>query len=149
MRSPCSARTGAKPKNVKFSPIWCVPAGIAGEIAAQLIMIKSLLVLLSVLAPIALILSLWVMAQISRRFGEVTHRPPLYRGFYVAAVLLLFPVGARLLSLGDDTPQYGDTTEILIHDIPLALAITLAIIIAWRYWGWLVYTREEPHSTHK
>lgn len=51
-------------------------------------MVQPILTLLSAVAPLALIVSLWVMAQISRRFGEVTHRPPLYRGFYVSMALL-------------------------------------------------------------
>ena len=106
-------------------------------------MLQHILTLLSVAAPLALIISLWVMAQISRRFGEVTHRPPLYRGFYVALVMLVLPLLTRLLAIGQT--GYTDRRrlfEALFHDLPLALGITLAVIIAWRYWGWLVYARE-------
>ena len=102
--------------------------------------------LLSTAAPLALIVMLWVMAQISRRFGEVTHRPPLYRGFYVAMALLLFPLVVRLLAIGlaDGARKDlgGNSVEALFHDLPLALGVTLGVIIAWRYWGWLVYARE-------
>jgi uncharacterized membrane protein YphA (DoxX/SURF4 family) len=99
----------------------------------------SLLTLLSAAAPLALIMMLWVMAQISRRFGEVTHRPPFYRGFYGAMVLLLVPLGVRLLAIGGS----GDSTiEELLYNLPLVISMTLAVIIAWRYWGWLVYARE-------
>lgn len=102
---------------------------------------NSLLTLLSAVAPLAFIVSLWVMAQISRRFGEVTHRPPLYRGFYVAMLLLGFPLVVRLLAIGldDGDGLGGGTSEALLHDLPLALALTIAVVITWRYWGWLVY----------
>jgi hypothetical protein len=108
---------------------------------------SKVLTLLSVAAPLALILSLWVMAQISRRFGEVTHRPPLYRWFYVAQVLLISPVMVRLLAIGlshrENQELGGNTLRALCHDLPLALSITLSVIVAWRYWGWLIYAREE------
>jgi uncharacterized membrane-anchored protein len=98
-----------------------------------------LLTLLSAAAPLALILMLWVMAQISRRFGEVTHRPPFYRGFYAAIILMLVPLGVRLLAIGHSLEP---TVEGVLYSFPLALSLTLAVIIAWRYWGWLVYARE-------
>lgn len=109
-------------------------------------MLNNVFTLLSTAAPLALIIMLWVMAQISRRFGEVTHRPPLYRGFYVAMALMLFPLVVRLLAIGlaDDARKDlgGNSVEALFHDLPLALGVTLGVIVAWRYWGWLVYARE-------
>ncbi len=109
-------------------------------------MTDNLTTLLSASAPIALMITLWVMAQISRRFGEVTHRPPLYRGFYVALALLICPLVVRLLALGltgDELADLGgNTLDALLHDLPLAASITLAVVITWRYWGWLVYARE-------
>lgn len=109
-------------------------------------MTGSITILLSVAAPLALILALWVLAQISRRFGEVTHRPPLYRGFYVAMGLLVCPLVVRLLAIGlsaEEAAELGGNSLIaLAHNLPLVLGITLAVIIAWRYWGWLVYARE-------
>ena len=118
-------------------------------------MLDNVFTLLSAAAPLALIILLWVMAQISCRFGEVTHRPPLYRGFYVAMVLMLFPLVVRLLAIGlaEDARNDlgGNSVEALSHDLPLALGITLGVIIAWRYWGWLVYAREgqSPVSTRR
>lgn len=100
---------------------------------------SSLLTLLSAAAPLALIMMLWVMAQISRRFGEVTHRPPLYRGFYAAIVLILIPLGVRLLAIGHSIES---SLEAVLYHVPLGISLSLAVIIAWRYWGWLVYARE-------
>jgi hypothetical protein len=107
-----------------------------------------LLTVLSVATPLGLIVGLWVLAQISRRFGEVTHRPPLYRGFYVAMGLVVFPLVARLVAVGleddDGGTLGGNTLAALLHDVPLALSIVLALVICWRYWGWLVYAHAEP-----
>jgi hypothetical protein len=118
-------------------------------------MLNNVTTLLSAVAPLGLVLLLWVMAQISRRFGEVTHRPPIYRGFYVALGLMLFPLVVRLLTIGlgkDKRAELGgNAIEALLHDLPTALGITLALIIAWRYWGWLIYAREgqSPVSTRR
>jgi hypothetical protein len=111
--------------------------------------------LLSAAAPLALMVTLWVMAQISHRFGEVTHRPPLYRVFFVAIGLTVCPLVVRLLAIGltdRQSADWGDNSlEAAIHDIPLVLAITLSVVVAWRYWGWLVYAREgqSPVSTRR
>ncbi len=109
-------------------------------------------ILLGAAAPLVLMLVLWMVAQISRRFGEVTRHPPYYRIFYVAMGLMSLPLLVRLLSIGLTERQLrdlgGNTPEALLHDIPLAVSIALTLAITWRYWGWLVYAREgEPRHT--
>jgi hypothetical protein len=61
-------------------------------------------------------------------------------------LLMLVPFGVRLLAIGH---SFETTLEALLYNLPLAISMTLAIIIAWRYWGWLVYAREgqAPVST--
>lgn len=109
-------------------------------------MVENISTLLSVATPLAFMLGLWVMAQISRRFGEVTHRPPLYRYFYIAMVLAAFPVFVRLLDIGlserELATRSGHSIDVLLHDIPLALSVSLSAVIAWRYWGWLIYSHD-------
>jgi hypothetical protein len=109
-------------------------------------MLNNISTLLSAAAPASLIMMLWVMAQISRRFGEVTHRPPLYRGFYISLGLMIVPLLIRLLAMGmtdhDRADLGGNSLGALFYGLPLALGITLAVVIAWRYWGWLIYARE-------
>ncbi len=112
-------------------------------------MLKNFTILLSAAAPLALMVSLWLLAQISRRFGEVTRRPPRFRLFYVSVGLIVLPTLVRLLAIGMTEDQRadlgGNTLGALAHDLPLALGITLALVIAWRYWGWLIYASEgEP-----
>ena len=109
-------------------------------------MLNNISTLLSVAAPLALMIALWVLAQISRRFGEVTHRPPLYRGFYMAFGLMLCPLTVRLLAIGLTATEHaergGNSAGAALYDLPLALGMTLAVVVAWRYWGWLLYARE-------
>jgi hypothetical protein len=109
-------------------------------------MLKNLAILLSAAAPLALMVSLWLLAQISRRFGEVTRRPPRFRLFYFSVGLMVLPALVRLLAIGMTEARRadlgGNSLEALVHDLPLALGITLALVIAWRYWGWLIYASE-------
>ncbi|MEW6579464.1 MAG: hypothetical protein AB1435_09735 [Chloroflexota bacterium] len=109
-------------------------------------MLGDLAVLASATAPLGLMLALWVLAQISRRFGQVMGRSPLYRGFYAALVLLLPPLVVRLLAVGltasEQRATGGGSAWALAHDLPLAAAVTLAVVVAWRYWGWLVRGQE-------
>ena len=109
-----------------------------------------LLTILSIAAPLALMFALWVLAQISRRFGEVTLRPPHYRALYISMGLMSLPALVRLLTIGSSDDQLadlgGDSFEAILHDLPFALAIVLAIVIAWRYWGWLIYANENEST---
>lgn len=112
-------------------------------------MLKNLAILLSAAAPLALMVSLWMLAQISRRFGEVTRRPPRFRLFYISVGLMVLPTLVRLLAIGMTGEQRddlgGNALSALVHDLPLAVGITLALVVAWRYWGWLIFASEgEP-----
>lgn len=114
-------------------------------------MLENFAILLSAAAPLALMISLWLLAQISRRFGEVTRRPPRFRLFYFSVGLMVLPTLVRLLAIGMTDERRadlgGNSVEALVHDLPLAVGITLALVIAWRYWGWLIYASEgEPPS---
>ncbi|WP_162909481.1 hypothetical protein [Aggregatilinea lenta] len=106
---------------------------------------ENVLALLSVAAPLALIYGLYVMAQISQRFGAVTKRPPYYRWFYVSMALMLLPVVMRLLApgMGDDGVIYDDSIDAFLVTIPLVLSLALALGTAWRYWDWLIHSQEE------
>ncbi len=107
--------------------------------------------LLSVAGPIALLIGLWVMAQISRRFGEVTHRPPHYRWLYLSMALVVLPLVMRLLALGqtpDELAARGSgRAETLLHDLPLVAALGLAAVIAWHYWNWLLFAKDATSNS--
>lgn len=96
--------------------------------------------LLSFVGPASIILALVVMASLSRRLGEVTRRPPLYRWFFVGAALVGLSMVLRLVKL-DSSGQLG-TQAALFYDVPLVGGLLISVIVAWRYWGWLLYEQD-------
>lgn len=108
---------------------------------------ENVLALLSAAAPLAILYGLYVLAQISQRFGVVTQRPPYYRAFYVAMAILLVPAAIRLLApgLGENSEGQvgGDSTEALIYGGAFVIGLGIAIATAWQYWGWLIHAPEE------
>lgn len=108
----------------------------------------NVLALLSVAAPLAVIYGLYVMAQISQRFGTVTKRSPYYRWFYVAMALMLLPVAVRLLAPGMGEGGSGEldgsSTGAFLYTLPLVLSLAIALATVWRYWGWLIQSQDEP-----
>jgi len=109
--------------------------------------VENVLVLLSIAAPLAILYSLYVLAQISQRFGAVTKRPPIYRLLYISMGLLLIPIAIRLLapSLGEDGTGSIDarSSEALIYAAALIASLLLGLVTIWQYWGWLIHSHDE------
>ena len=108
---------------------------------------ENVLVLLSMAAPLAVLYSLYVLAQISQRFGAVTKRPPIYRVLYVAMGLLLIPIAIHLLapSLGEGNTASIDieSSEALIYGTALIASLLLGLVTIWQYWSWLIHSQDE------
>ena len=90
--------------------------------------------ILSLLGPISLIIAQVVMGLLSKRLGEVTKRPPLYRWFYVGAGL----VGASIVLQLTDVLFQAGSAVVILYDLVFTLGLALSIIVAWKYWGWLL-----------
>ncbi len=99
---------------------------------------NSFFALLSLLGPVAIMIALVILALLSQRLGAVTKRPPLYRWLYVSVVLVGLGVIVRLLNLDAPETLGNDYSTVMLYDILLALGLGLAVIIAWRYWSWLL-----------
>jgi hypothetical protein len=102
------------------------------------------------LSLLAVIYVFYILANLSRRYGEVIRLPPYYRGFYVAIGLLslafivhLVHDNAFLASEQQSSILNEDWFYLPTYYLPLALAVTLAIGIAWRYWSWILKEQEE------
>lgn len=94
------------------------------------------------MASIALAMA--VLGSVSRRMGEVTHTPRYYIGLYIASALMVVSAVARLANwLGNANPANlnRDAGTIMLYIGLPALAVTLAVIVAWRYWSWLLAER--------
>lgn len=97
--------------------------------------------LISLVGPISIFILLIVLALLSKRMGSVTRAAPYYGGFYVAALFMGMSIGLRLF---DDTPRLAESqspVHVLIYTGLPALAVTIAVIVAWRYWSWLFAER--------
>jgi hypothetical protein len=91
--------------------------------------------------------ALYILNQLSRKLGAVTKMPPYFRGFYVAAVLGACAFLARIIrtsaisASGVANPELAWAREplfaVLGYHLPLAVAMTISVAIAWRYWSWL------------
>lgn len=91
---------------------------------------------------LGIVFALIVVAQLSKRLGYATRAKPYYRGFYVAAALLVVSIIGQLVNellLRADPHEPG---WILVYDGIPALALTLGVVVAWRYWSWLLAERD-------
>ena len=102
------------------------------------------------LSLLAIIYAFYILANLSRRYGQVIRLPPYYRGFYVAIVFIGVAFASHLMQdMIILAPEQGpavlseDWFYLLTFHGPLALAVTLAIGVAWRYWSWLLKELKE------
>lgn len=101
--------------------------------------------LLGLLGGIAIATALVVLGLLSKRLGSVTRTPPYYVWLYVAAGLMLVSILTRLVHLGQG-PEVAvtlieDKVSVLLYAGLPAIAITLGVVVAWRYWSWLLAER--------
>jgi hypothetical protein len=96
----------------------------------------------ALIAPIAVAFAMLVMAELCRRLGMAMRAPRYYVGFYAAALMMVISGGARYFTVLVPPPP-GDAEWwrlALLNGLP-ALAMTLAVMLAWRYWSWLLAER--------
>lgn len=99
--------------------------------------------LLSLLEPISIMVALIVVGRLSRQLGEQTNAKPFYLGFYAAAILVLISIAAQFLDLIFHFPHTDSGVLWIIVDDGLpAIAVTIGVIFAWRYWSWLLAERD-------
>jgi hypothetical protein len=89
--------------------------------------------------------ALLVMGLLSKRLGSVTRAPRYYFGFYVAVIMIGISLLARLLNVGRGVDMAANLNRelgwVLLYNGLPALAVTLGLFVAWRYWSWLLAER--------
>jgi hypothetical protein len=95
-----------------------------------------------------LIYVLNMMRQLSNRLGAVTKMAPYYRAYSVAAILCMLAFVTRLLrtSVLGQAPDhrlplpwlYDPGLDLAGYHLPLAVALTISLVVTWRYWAWLL-----------
>ena len=87
-----------------------------------------------------------VLARLSQRLGSVTHARPYYIGLYVAAVMIWAAMLVRLLFITSPDISLGAANQNLVYTLLSdglpALSVTLALVITWYYWSWLLAERD-------
>ena len=101
--------------------------------------------LFGLLGPISICIMFVVFGLLSRRLGRVTRARPFYLGFYLAALLVGLSGLARVVNLGlgaEVTARlHAEDLLVLIYTGLMALGVTIAAFVAWRYWSWLLSER--------
>lgn len=100
------------------------------------------------LGLLAVISTILTLAAFSQRIGEVRKMPPLYRGYYLGVACLGLALFVRVLRISVllAAPEglaflANDWFYLFAYHLPLALGLTVSLVIAWRYWGWLLHER--------
>lgn len=100
------------------------------------------------LGLLAIIYTLFTLAAFSQKIGLVRKMPPLYRGFYFGIACLIVSFFARFLRvsaflISSDVPIFSDDDlfYLLAYHLPLAVGLTMSLVVTWRYWSWLLRER--------
>ena len=101
--------------------------------------------LFGLLGTISITVAIFVLGELSRRLGRVTKASPYYVGFYIATAFVAVGVVARMATLFGQVAQITNLHDnimwVLLYNGAPAFGITLALIVAWRYWSWLLAER--------
>jgi hypothetical protein len=88
---------------------------------------------------------LLILAELSKRLGEVTKWPPYYRGLYAGAALVMLALVGRALIWNEAiSPGFElavlrtSTARMILDRLPMAVGVTISAAVAWRYWRWLL-----------
>lgn len=103
----------------------------------------------SVLGLMAALYMLYIFSTLSRKLGSVTKMKPHYRGLYLGMALILVAVIAHALRVvvwlgAASLPDVleSDGFYLATYYVPMALAVTISLIVVLRYWGWLFTERD-------
>jgi len=110
--------------------------------------VKVVIGLAGSLGLLAVISTVFTLAALSQRIGEVQKMPPLYRGFYLGAACLIVALLVRFLRVSallasPEGPTFlrDDRFYLLAYHLPLALGLTVSLVVTWWYWSWLLRER--------
>ncbi len=99
---------------------------------------------LGILGTLSLMVLFYVLAKLSERFGAVIKMAPIFRYYYLGVIFLAigsithFIVAALLTSGNSPVWLVAPWFLLLAYHLPLAIGLTIGLVITWRYWSWLV-----------
>jgi len=97
----------------------------------------------------SVIVTLVILARFGRKLGAVTKMRPLYYGYYVAIGCLSLALLARLIRASvfwapvESVPSVltDPVFYLLLHHLPMAIALSISLGVTWHYWSWLLKER--------
>jgi hypothetical protein len=97
----------------------------------------------------SLIYALLILAQFGRKLGAVTKMRPYYKGYHLAACFVGLALVMRFIratvfwAAPDTIPALlnSPTFYLLLYHLPLAIGVSLGLVITWHYWSWLLKER--------
>ena len=97
----------------------------------------------------SILYALHILAEFGRKLGAVTKMRRFYKGYYAAMagvglalvvrfvrVSVFWAPAATISSALNDPIFY-----LLLYHVPLALSLSLGLVITWHYWSWLLKER--------
>ncbi len=104
---------------------------------------------LSPLGTVSLIFLFFILARLSEKLGAVTKMAPHYRWFWVGQGFLAIALIGQFLRIGVSLTQQAsypwlDTPAfyLIAYHLPMAIGITISLVVTWRYWSWLLTERD-------
>ena len=91
--------------------------------------------LLALVGPMSLIVALLVTALLSQRLSLALPHQKRYRWLLVSLGVATLGFSFRLLGLFG---LLGSDIALLTYTMVTAVALTIAVPVAWGYWGWLL-----------
>jgi hypothetical protein len=111
--------------------------------------VTAFVTLLSPLGIVAVIFLFFILARLSEKLGAVTRMPPYYRWFWIGMGFLGIALIAQLayisVSLTEQPSHWllsGSLFYLVTYHVPLAIGVTIGLVVTWRYWGWLLTERD-------
>lgn len=97
----------------------------------------------------SILYGLLILAQFGRKLGAVTKMKPFYKGYYVAvccvglALIVRFVRATVFWAPRDTIPSLLSSPlfYLLLYHLPLAIGLSLGLVITWHYWSWLLKER--------
>jgi hypothetical protein len=104
---------------------------------------------LGALGLFSILYALLILAQFGRKLGAVTKMKPFYSGYYVAACCVGLALVVRFVRATvfwaprDTIPSLLNSPlfYLLLYHLPLAIGLSLGLVITWHYWSWLLKER--------
>jgi hypothetical protein len=102
--------------------------------------------ILASMALVSLLYALMILSRFGRKLGAVTKMRPFYRGYYLAVCLVGVALVVRLIRVTvfwapvDAIPSVLNSPilYLLLYHLPLAIGLSLGLVITWHYWSWLL-----------